>query len=225
MKETFTLVRTCVFGVATLFALLELALGAAITSLTMVDDNGYFSFAALDIATAILTMTTLPVMLLLSRYRNGAFTSMVGIEVGWTCFLWIMWLAVGAATASDLPFINCNFAFGLCPELQAMTAFGFLTWILLFAYNMTLFVLVFRQQLRGNGGVWTGYILETDFAAPGPSSSGYLLESKVDNYNMGNFIPQGPPVQAAIQPGGYITQPPVVPQHTAAPTMSSYPQV
>lgn len=48
---------------ATVFALLELALGAAITNLTTTKfGGGYFSFAALGIATAILTFCTLPVM-------------------------------------------------------------------------------------------------------------------------------------------------------------------
>jgi len=225
MSQKFALVRTCVFCVATFFAFLELALGAAITNLTTVASHVFFSFSALAIATAILTIVTLPVMLFLSRSRKGAFTSLVAIEVGWTGFLWIMWLAVGADTASALPFFDCEFDVVFCPEMEALTAFGFLAWMLLLAYNITLLVLVFRQQSRGNSGVWTGYMLETDFSAPGPSSSGYPSESKVNNYNMGNFSPQYPPVQAPIQQGGYVPGLANIPQHTAAPTMSSYPQV
>jgi len=232
-NRTFTLVRTVVFGVATLFAFLELALGAAITNYTSTRFlGGYFSFAALGIATAILTFLTLPVMLFLSLNRKGAITSMVAIEVGWTWFLWIMWLSVGGSTASIFTITNCNITFdnaleSLCREVQAFTAFGFLTWIMLFAYNITLIVFVVRQQMRGNSGVWTGYILETDFAAAGPSSySGGASEYKGNNNNnTGNFAPQYPPAQVANQPGGYVTQQAMAPQHTAATTMSPYPQV
>ncbi|KDR74383.1 hypothetical protein GALMADRAFT_99396 [Galerina marginata CBS 339.88] len=240
MNKTFNLVRTCVFGVASLFAFLELALGAAITNYTTTRFfGGYFAFAALGIATAILTFLTLPVMLLLSLNRKGAVTSMVAIEVGWTWFLWIMWLSVGSSTASIFAVTNCNIRFDteletLCREVQAFEAFGFLTWIMLFAYNVTLIFLVIRQQMRGNTGVWTGYMLETDFTAAGPSYSGGTPEYKgspnnmsnnnMANNNMGNFAPQYPPAQQASQPGGYVTQPAMSPQHTPA-TMSPYPQV
>jgi len=215
--------RTWVFSLATFFAFLEIALGAAITNLTIMDFNVFFVFAALDIAAAGLTILTLPVMLILSRYRKGAFTSIVAIEVGWIWVLCALWLSVGALSKSDLPVDVCIFLFDnqLCPETQALTAFGFLTWILLFVYNMTFMTLVFRQQMRGNTSIWTGYVLETDFAAPGPSY-GDPSESKGNNINMGNFTPQNPPVQVASQPGGYVPQPTT---NAQAATTSPYPQV
>lgn len=42
-----------------------------------------------------------------------------------------------------------------------------------FFYNITLYVLIIRQHMRGNSNVWTGFITETDFAAAGPNSAGY----------------------------------------------------
>ena len=35
------------------------------------------------------------------------------------------------------------------------------------AYNVVLVFLAVRQHTRGNTAVWNGFILETDFAAPG----------------------------------------------------------
>ena len=71
---------------ATAFAFAVLVLAALITHFTSsLYFGGYFSFAALGIATSILTFLTLPVMLVLSMNRKGAVTSMIAIEVAWTC--------------------------------------------------------------------------------------------------------------------------------------------
>jgi magnesium-transporting ATPase (P-type) len=127
LNATLRLARTVVFSVASLFAFIVLALSASITNYTSsFYYGGYFTFAALGIATAVLTLLTLPPMLLLSLKRQGAVTSMIAVEVGWTWFLWILWLAVGGNSAG-FSWLGCSFASGkaesICQQTQAVTAF------------------------------------------------------------------------------------------------------
>ena len=68
------------------------------------------------------------------------------------------------------------------------------------AYNAALITLTFRQHLRGNSGVWTKDIIETDFNAPGNTTQ-VIYDNKVNP----GFAPQYPPAQmgtpvAATQP-------------------------
>jgi len=214
LNATFSRVRTVVFSVVSLFAFLELALGAAITNWTSTNFLGsYFTFAAVGIATAVLTLLSLPVMLFLSLKRKGAITSMILIEFAWTWFLWIMWVSTGGSTASVFMLTDCSGRFidnfeSLCREVQAFQAFGFLTWIILFGYNMFLLVLAIRQQMRGNSSIWRSYILETDFSAAGSSAPGFT-EQKFDP---SSFAPQYPPAQGGT-PVGYAGQPAAVNPH------------
>ncbi|PPR01667.1 hypothetical protein CVT26_013108 [Gymnopilus dilepis] len=201
---SFSLIRAAAFATATLFALIELALGAAITNFTTTNIGGYFSFAALGIATAILTFCTLPLMLFLSRMRSGAIPSMVASEFGWVWVLWILWLAVGGSTANDFGNTNCGLVSrfdaplaSLCREVQAFEAFGFLTWIVLFIYSLILTYIVATQAARGNSNIWTIYIMQVEFdaAAQGePQTSTPVVENKTDG---SNFAPQYPPTQTA----------------------------
>jgi hypothetical protein len=176
LNRTFLFARTIAFGLASLFAFISLAMAAAVTQFTSKYTFGFYSFAALAIATSILTLFTLPVLWFLSSFRKSAITSMIAIELGWTSFLWILWLSTGASTANAAWLGSCDAFFydvaeRMCRETQALTAFAFLTWIILLAYNVTFLILVIRQQSRGNSQVWTGYIAETDFAAPATSAS------------------------------------------------------
>jgi hypothetical protein len=45
------------------------------------------------------------------------------------------------------------------------------------AYNATLLFFALRQHMRGNTGIWMGYVTETDFTAVGPNSSGVPAKS------------------------------------------------
>ncbi|KAF8164825.1 hypothetical protein B0H34DRAFT_213820 [Crassisporium funariophilum] len=201
LNKTLALVRTVVFGVVSVFSLAAIILGGLITSFTSsYFFGGYFTFAALGIATGLLTLLTLPVMLFLSMKRKGAITSMIAVEISWTWFLWIMWIAVGGSSAGTIWIGDCasygssrlyTSAEAACRETQALTAFGFLNWIMLFFYNITLFVFVIRQHMRGHTGIWTGYVTETDYASTGPNSTMHT-QDKVDPA----FAPQYPPVTA-----------------------------
>jgi hypothetical protein len=182
-------------GVASVFSFIVIILGALITHYTVNFFGFFYDYAALGIATGLLTILTLPGMfvqrtisglcyfltlhkcrLALSMIRKGAITSMIAVEIGWVCkyqpsifnvlhwcviifwpklgFLWIMWIAVGGNTAGIFFLGNCaELGFGTwsnswfagrshstflgsivdeaaCNETTALTAFGFLTWIL-----------------------------------------------------------------------------------------------
>ena len=164
---------------ATFFSLIVLALSAHITSWTSsFIYGGYYSFAALGIATAILTMLTLPTAYVQRLHRRHvsypphqplAFTESQGCDnIDGCCgacmdlcvdssqvvkglsliilfplgFLWIMWLSVGASAASYNWLGGCGATYGglynswysgwatACHETRAVTALGFLTWLL-----------------------------------------------------------------------------------------------
>ncbi|KAF8875346.1 hypothetical protein CPB84DRAFT_1796614 [Gymnopilus junonius] len=237
---SFTLVRAAVFVTVTVFAVLELALGAAITNWTTTKLNGFFSFAALAIATAILTICTLPVMLFLSFRRTGAIPSMVASEFGWTWILWILWLAVGGSAANIsgtrivMALIDSvhNQLGTLCREVQALEAFGFLAWIVLFAYNIILTYIIVTQTTRGNANIWTIYIMQVEFDTPAqvaPQPSMGDVENKAD----ANFAPQYPPTPNPIASPSPASTPnpnyasvnqPMMSTPTSA-TTSPYPQV
>jgi len=214
LNRIFNTIRFVVFGVASLFSLIAIILGGVFTT-----DTLSTSFAALAIATGLLTILTLPVMLTLSVIRKGAFTSMIAVEIGWTSFLWVMWLAVGASSASVVLF-DIYGIFFTSPVQSAITAFGFLTWILLTFYTILLTTLTFRQQFRGNV-VWTGEVTETDFTAPGGNSQ-VVYESKATPTSQ--YPPTGTSVPVAQQqtPGSYNEQV-ASPYPPTGPT--AYPQV
>lgn len=98
-------------------------------------------------------------------------------------------------------------------------------------YNIFLTTLVIRQHLRGNSGVWTSYVTETDFAAVFPTGA-----SSYEKMQLGQSVPlqfqTSPSVTSLASAGmtaGYAPQPQVQ-QHQMArmmvqPTMSPYPQV
>jgi len=241
-NNLFRLCRMVTFGVASFFALIVIILGGLITNFSDTYLGGFFSFAALGIATGLLTLLTLPTMIALSMMRKGAMTSMVVVEIVWTWFLWIMWLSVGGSSASIYFIGNCGRYTGLgsvveaaCNESSALTAFGFLAWIVLIAYNFTLIFLTFRQHLRGHTTVWTKDVTETDFTAIGGNNTQVVYDPKVSP-TMGTEYPpahMGIPANVAPQQtaNSYTQQTaspypqPQGPGSFTHPTTSPYPQV
>ena len=102
---------------AVVSGIIALGISAHLLNFTTYWYGFYYTFTALTIASAALTMVTLPVMyvlhllrayrmlivnprLVLDRFRTGAFTSMVAFEVVWLFVLWVLWIA-SAGLASD----------------------------------------------------------------------------------------------------------------------------
>jgi len=233
INSIFKLVRLVVFGVATLFAFIAIVLGGLLTHFSNMYLGGFYSFAALGIAVGLLTILTIPVMLTLSIIRKGAFTSMIAIEIAWVWLLWILWLSVGGSAAGFTIVEDCsNFApvvRAACSEVSAMTAFGFLSWLNLLFYNVLLISLTFRQHLRGHTGIWTQDVTDTDFMAPGNTTTQIVYDPKVNPGYAPQYPPAGTPQQSYAQP--QMTSPYVQPQATGSFTNSPqagaslYPQV
>ncbi|THU78715.1 hypothetical protein K435DRAFT_845706 [Dendrothele bispora CBS 962.96] len=126
----------------------------------------------LAIATAVLTLVTLPVMLILDAIRKGkAFTSKVIVELIWLGILWVLWVATAAHSVQAFNEIfgpeGCdnenisgdNEIMTFCREIQATAAFGFLNWIALFFYTVILLVFAIRASGRGSP-VWFSGVAE-----------------------------------------------------------------
>ncbi|KAI0632973.1 hypothetical protein C8Q77DRAFT_1043047, partial [Trametes polyzona] len=170
--------RLVTFGFAIFSGLIEMALGADLTALSLKYFNGTDNFESLGIAVGVLTMLTVSPMLIVDFLRTGAFTSMVLVELVWLSILWVLWLAEGALIADQTSsvFNTCQFEVALlnqaCNETRAMEAFAFLTWLLLLAYTATLLVVACLNHSRG-APIWTSSLKQQPSAlapsAPSPA--------------------------------------------------------
>ncbi|KAG7445983.1 uncharacterized protein BT62DRAFT_146144 [Guyanagaster necrorhizus] len=169
-----SILRLTVLIATLVFSVIVLGVSAHITYLTTTFFNAYFTFAAMSIATACLTILTLPVMIAVDITRKGAFTSMVVVELSWLGVLWILWLTSAALTAdanSNTFVAGCGYINPeidqACKEFNAIEAFDFLTWLILMGYTITLIVFAIIAATRGNAAVWTSSTTTTDFFATG----------------------------------------------------------
>ncbi|KAF8211541.1 hypothetical protein K438DRAFT_1752269 [Mycena galopus ATCC 62051] len=170
------LIRLIVLSVVLGFSVIVLALSAALTSTTETYLDGYFTFAALAIATAGLTLITLPIMIALEyTHSGGAFTSMVLVELVWLSILWVLWLATAAdaaQNASDTFLVSCGDYLndkvkGACNETSAIQAFSHLNWIILLAYTVLILVLSITAHNRQHTHVWKSSVGGAPFFTPG----------------------------------------------------------
>ncbi|KAJ8597566.1 hypothetical protein M405DRAFT_723975, partial [Rhizopogon salebrosus TDB-379] len=155
----------------TVAALIELGINAYFISLTTPD---YFIFSVLGIATALLTLLTIPVMLIVDFMRRGAFTSMIVVELVWLSIMWVLWVATGGEAAYTFNYYfpaGCIYADvdpvanTYCNELQAVEAFAFLNFIIFLIYTCVL--LAFSINASNNGrNVWNSSVKESTFLAP-----------------------------------------------------------
>ncbi|KAJ6558758.1 hypothetical protein DFH09DRAFT_1162447 [Mycena vulgaris] len=191
--------RLAVLSTVILFALIELGLAAALTSTTQKFFFVSFSYAALAIATSVITMATVPAMIALEIMRPGGVTSMIIVELSWLNFLWILWLATGAQAAQasavfSMFFGGCgpdsesvdvgdgtvvvdNPTSGICHETSAITAFAFLNWIILLGYTSTLLVMSLIATNRKQSGVWQASVANAPFsvATSAPVHKAYAM--------------------------------------------------
>ncbi|TFK94308.1 hypothetical protein K466DRAFT_536182 [Polyporus arcularius HHB13444] len=152
-----SLFRIVALGWTCFCAILLLGLGAHV--LASVGDLTLptFAWAGLAVATALLSLVTLPAMLVIDFIRTGAFTSMIVVELAWLGFLGVLFLATGGAAASNATgfWVQCSAWFpaaavSVCNETSAAAAFGFLGWVAVWAYTGTVLVMLIIQAQRGN---------------------------------------------------------------------------
>ncbi|KAJ3544173.1 hypothetical protein NMY22_g2875 [Coprinellus aureogranulatus] len=189
-KNLLPLLRIGVFGSVCVLSLIVFALSAHIISVTSTARYGYyFTFTALGLATALLTLISLPAIYVISIKRRGAFTSYIGVEVGWCWFLWIMWVA----TASHTVGFGVNFCSGgLCSEAQVIEAFSFLNWLAMMGYTITLLAFAIMLHMRGHTNVWTAEVTTFDWNAPNVKFAQHNHPGGVvqDKYVAGGMVPQ-----------------------------------
>ncbi|KAK7471059.1 hypothetical protein VKT23_002474 [Stygiomarasmius scandens] len=158
--------RIGILSTLILFALVVLGLDAHLISLSEEFFDLFVAFEGLGVASAVLTILTVPVMIIVDFVRRGAFTSMVVVELVWLGILWVLWLATGAKTVDDFnilypvgcdtlsEFTRSTTLISACREMQAVTAFSFLSWAVLMIYWVTLLIASIVALSRGNSRVW-----------------------------------------------------------------------
>jgi len=88
-------------------------------------------------------------MFIIDRYRRGAFTSLVKVEILWLTVLWILWLAIAADLAA-LTSGCLSFPSSPCLKGTVVAAFGFIIWIDLFTYTVLLLAIAIAAHVRGS---------------------------------------------------------------------------
>jgi len=120
------------------------------------DSDNRFSvnaFALLPLIVSIITLLTVPFMLVIGFIRRGAFISMVIVELVWLGILWVLWLATGALWAT---------AFATDSLSEALEAFSWLNWLALFGYWLLLLIFSIIGLSR-NHRIFTTAVSEAQF--------------------------------------------------------------
>ncbi|KAH7922856.1 hypothetical protein BV22DRAFT_1016507 [Leucogyrophana mollusca] len=198
----FPLFRTIVFGTTLLFSIICLGISAHLISLTEEYFHEYLTFAALGVATSVLTMVSLIGIFVIDFLHQGAFTSMVLVELVWLFILWVLWVATAGETAADN---NLYFPYGCiydacklflaCHEFGAVEAFAFLNFIILLIYTVVILVFAIIATSRGNN-VWFTSVKEANFTAPASSAPAQPQQHPLSQYpGTPATQPQSPPQQ------------------------------
>lgn len=212
-------VRLVALAVVILFSVIVLGVSANLVSkVSDISGASTPSWLGYTLFVSIITLLVAIPVTVIDQLRNGAITSIVVVELAWTAILGIFWLAAAAAQASNV-FIpgDCSVLGGegesICRQFQAMQAFSWLNWILLWGWTFLLVVVAAIALSRGNRGVWTGPAGQTDFFARGEGSSipPVQQQSTGATYNA-TYPPQQQQQAAFPQPG-------VQPQYTGQPAV------
>ncbi|KAI0092448.1 hypothetical protein BDY19DRAFT_484327 [Irpex rosettiformis] len=202
-------IRTIVFGVVTVFSIIELALSAH--SLSATNSFGfYFTYDAFALAVSLLSLLTIPAMFVIDLLRRGAFTSLILVELIWLGILWVLWLASAADSASATSGADCNlndFFFipswfsTVCNETKAVTAFGWLTWAALTGYLVDLLVVSINAHNSGKP-IWKSSVRDAS-SNNANSNLGMSSETKAPVSQQQHQVPvlqQTYPPQQAVPP-------------------------
>jgi len=151
----------------------------------------------LGIATAVLSLVFIgPILAFGILGKNGPLT-MVAVDLGVVFFLMILWLATGAYTASQYACSGLDSIFGCGPSdvtgaAKAAAAFAFLAFFALLPYWGALLWFSIQAAQRGDSGIWTTPVPETDFS--GAPSKRYGQELKGTHTPQQQAHQQYPPV-------------------------------
>ncbi|KAG1769145.1 hypothetical protein EV702DRAFT_1142635 [Suillus placidus] len=219
----FSALRITVFSLSIPCSLIGLGLNAYFVSLT--EPYFYFIFSAFGIAAAVLTILTIPIMLIVDFLRHGAFTSTILFELLWLFALAILWVATAAEAFSTS---NSYFPQGCvyantdptankyCMELQMVEAFAFSNFFIFLLYTCILLVFSIIGSSRGNS-VWTYSVKDATFFGP---NNAWPVRQQVPLNQYSGAPPTGytgTPVSQPQQLGTYST-------HSGTPAQSPHMQ-
>ncbi|KAF7358566.1 hypothetical protein MSAN_01194800 [Mycena sanguinolenta] len=195
MAVTIRVVRFVVMATVILFALVALGVAVALLLTGSIFFIPFTSYAALAIASGVLTLLTLPAMIFFEIIKPNRPTSRTVVEIIWLGVLSILWLATGAVVElSSVGFFGCDvdntddfFDIGdaigdpvTCQENSVIEAFAFMNGIILIVYVVSLIVVSLVASRRKNVGVNASASSSTSaFKDPMPTS--YVSHFAVDN--------------------------------------------
>jgi len=209
--QPFATVRLVIYGVLLLFSLIVLGLACNLIT------NATGSFPGFVVAVSVLTLLALVPTLVVDL---GPFFSWVAIELAVFGVLSVLWLASAALSTSPLLFTQDSgvwLSFNIASLCSAVQAFSWLTWLIIMAYIILLFVLANLAMTRGHKRVWLSQASNLSFS-PTRTASG---KSKIPPSNYGNapygVFPAGTPVAGypPNQYGGQYSGQPVMQQQGA----------
>jgi len=227
----FNVVRLVAFGVALAFALIILGISANfVAATTKYSVYTGSSVPGFSVATSVLTLVILVPVLVIDFLRKGAVTSLTATELGFVGFLWVLWLACGAnATAALGGFTigDCGSIDGFqidpasasyCRQYQALQAFSWLTWLILFFYWVALLVFALVALARGNKNAFLQPTTELASSVPhGGNAAGQPEIPPPQKYPPGGISPGTYPPQGQYPQQTYTPAPGQYPQQTYSP--------
>ncbi|TFK96342.1 hypothetical protein BDV98DRAFT_576300 [Pterulicium gracile] len=230
LSNKLPLIRLVVFGICIFFSLIVLALAGNAIDTMKNWGMTYRDSTAFGVAMGVLTMASLGPALVLGLLKRDAVTSKIIVELPVIGVLWVLWLACAALFGDDNnSFFRGGCAYGggsraaddsekVCRQFGALTAFSFLTWILLTVYGVALLVLTIMATKRtGNNAPWHASVHELSSETFDSSSE----TPGTTNMNTLNTTPATVQQPSSAQPSWQPTSnaPPATGQY------SSYPQV
>lgn len=178
--------RLVVLAVVSLFSLIALGVNGDFVRITMTQTLSAGRariwpletpdlFAALDVVVAVMTLVTVPIMILLDFVRPGAMMSMIVIELSWLGFLDVFWIGATAYTSSMFPPYGAvcavtkdiSYLTAACGDLQAAMAFGWMIVVILTAYLVALLTVSILSANNGRS-VWKSTVKTAEFIAEKP---------------------------------------------------------
>jgi len=215
MSAIFGLLRLVAFGVLLVFTLIVFGISA---NLIHVATSGPFggpapAFAVYSLVVCIFTFLSVIPIFAIELMRKGAMTAFVAVELAWTAVLGLLWLAAGANDAAQvLGFVfSCDdgldpAASSLCHQFQAIEAFSFLNWLILWGWTGLLLVCAIIAMTRGNKGVWMQPAGQTDFFARNqvpPVGHQPMMQPQYTGQPQGQYPPQPQYANQQQPQGGY----------------------
>ncbi|CAE6436026.1 hypothetical protein ACGC1H_000858 [Rhizoctonia solani] len=203
----FHTLRLVSFATVLVFSLIVLGISGNWVSLLQGVATSFATSSSFSLAVSVITWAFMFPILLIGALRRGSFLSWVAVELGICGFLWVLWLASASYTTSMSAGValNCDLARsmeaeGICRQYQAIEAFSWLNWLILFAYVVLVVVYAVKAMNKGQS-VWTMEITDLSTAGSGSGTDASTIDAS--NYTGKTSQPnhyQQPQFDQPVQP-------------------------